>query len=41
MADRIGATFGLMSEDFIRAFNPLEALVVGFEGGAPRVTGRV
>ena len=34
MADRIGATFGLMSEDFIRAFNPLEALVVGFEGGA-------
>jgi hypothetical protein len=34
MADRIGATFGLMSEDFIRTFSPLEALVVSFEGGA-------
>jgi hypothetical protein len=34
MADRIGATFGLMSEVFIRAFNPVEALVVGFEGRA-------
>lgn len=34
MADRVGATFGLMSEDFIRAFNPLEGLVVGFEGAA-------
>jgi len=34
MADRIGATFGLMSEDFIRTFSPLDALVVGFEGGA-------
>src|SRR6266508_4599842 len=29
MADRIGATFGLMSEQFIQAFNPLEGLVVG------------
>lgn len=34
VADRIGATFGLMAEDFIRTFRPLEALVVGFEGGA-------
>jgi len=34
MADRIGATFGLMSEDFIKTFTPLEALVVGFEDGA-------
>jgi hypothetical protein len=34
MADRVGATFGLMSEDFIRAFTPLEGLVVGFEAGA-------
>jgi len=32
MADRIGATFVLMSDDFIKAFNPLEGLVVGVEG---------
>jgi hypothetical protein len=31
MADRIGATFVLMSEQFIKAFNPLEGLVVGVE----------
>jgi hypothetical protein len=34
MADRIGATFGLMSEEFVRAFNPRDGLVIGFEGGA-------
>ena len=34
MADQVGATFGLMAEDFIRAFNPLEGVVVGFEGGS-------
>jgi len=34
MADRIGATFGLMSEQFIQAFNPLEGLVVGVDGGS-------
>jgi len=34
MADRIGATFGLMSEHFIQAFNPLEGLVVGVDGGS-------
>ena len=33
MADRIGATFVLMSDQFIKAFNPLEGLVVGVEGG--------
>jgi len=31
MADRVGATFMLMSEDFIKAFNPLEGLVVGVD----------
>ena len=33
MADRIGATFVMMSDQFIKAFNPLEGLVVGVEGG--------
>src|SRR5439155_2988935 len=32
MADRIGATFVMMSDQFIKAFNPLEGLVVGVEG---------
>lgn len=31
-ADRIGATFGLMATDFIKAAQPLEAVVVGTEG---------
>ena len=32
MADRIGATFALMVDDFIKAFSPLEGLVIGSEG---------
>jgi hypothetical protein len=32
MADRVGATFGLMAEEFIRAFQPLEGLIVAVEG---------
>jgi hypothetical protein len=32
MADRIGATFGLMSEQFSKAFRPLEGIVVAVEG---------
>jgi hypothetical protein len=32
LADRIGATFGLMSEDFVTAFKPIEAMVVAVEG---------
>jgi hypothetical protein len=32
LADRIGATFALMSEDFARAFQPAEGLIVGEEG---------
>jgi len=32
MADRIGATFALMVDDFAKAFSPLEGLVVSFEG---------
>jgi hypothetical protein len=31
MADRIGATFSLMADDFIQAFNPVEALVVAVD----------
>jgi hypothetical protein len=31
MADRIGATFSLMADEFIQAFNPVEALVVAIE----------
>jgi hypothetical protein len=31
MADRIGATFSLMADEFIQAFNPVEALVVAVE----------
>jgi len=34
MADRVGATFMLMSDDFIKAFNPLEGLVVGVDDNA-------
>jgi len=31
MADRIGATFSLMADDFIQAFNPVEAIVVAID----------
>jgi hypothetical protein len=31
MADRIGATFSLIADDFIQAFNPVEALVVAID----------
>jgi len=34
LADRVGATFVLMAEDFVRAFQPVEGLVVGVEGDA-------
>ena len=32
MADRMGATFALMLDDFAKAFSPLEGLVIGVEG---------
>lgn len=32
MADRIGATFALMLDDFVKAFSPLEGLVISVEG---------
>ena len=32
MADRVGATFAMMIDDFIKAFSPLEGLVIGSEG---------
>jgi len=32
MADRVGATFVLMLDDFIKAFSPFEGLVIGIEG---------
>ena len=32
MADRVGATFALMSKDFVEAFKPIEGLVVSVEG---------
>ncbi len=32
LADRIGATFGLMTEDFVRAFRPTQGLIVGIDG---------
>ena len=31
MADRIGATFSLMADEFIQAFNPVEGIVVSVE----------
>jgi hypothetical protein len=34
LADRVGATFALMAEEFVRAFQPIEGLVVGVEGDA-------
>jgi len=32
LADRVGATFGLMAEEFIQAFQPVEGLVVALDG---------
>jgi len=32
MADRIGATFTLMADEFIQAFQPIEGIVVSMEG---------
>ena len=32
LADRIGATFGLMANEFVKAFQPIEGLVVGIDG---------
>ena len=32
LADRIGATFSLMIEEFVKAFEPLEGMVVAVEG---------
>jgi len=32
MADRVAATFALMANDFVTAFNPVESLVVSAEG---------
>ena len=34
LADRVAATFALMAEEFVRAFQPVEGLVVGVEGDA-------
>jgi hypothetical protein len=34
LADRVGATFALMAEEFVRVFHPVEGLVVGVEGDA-------
>jgi hypothetical protein len=33
MADRIGATFALMADEFIQTFNPVEAVVVAIDNG--------
>lgn len=33
LADRIGATFGLMASEFVKAFQPIEGLVVALDGG--------
>jgi hypothetical protein len=32
LADRIGATFGLMTSEFVKAFQPIEGLVVAVDG---------
>jgi hypothetical protein len=34
LADRIGGTFGLMADDFVKVFEPLQGLVVAAEGDA-------
>ena len=31
LADRVGATFALMAEEFVRAFQPIEGLIVSVE----------
>lgn len=31
MADRVGATFALMADDFLQAFNPVEGIVISVE----------
>ncbi len=33
VADRVGATFQLMADDFLKAFTPIEAIVVAYDGG--------
>jgi hypothetical protein len=32
LADRIGATFALMAEEFVKAFDPLQGMIVAVEG---------
>ena len=32
LADRVGATFVLMAEDFVKTFQPMEGLIVGVDG---------
>lgn len=32
LADRVGATFALMADDFVKAFEPVEGLVVALDG---------
>ena len=32
LADRVGATFGLMADEFVKAFEPLQGVVVAVEG---------
>ncbi len=32
LADRIGATFSLMAEEFVKAFDPLQGMIVAVEG---------
>ena len=32
LADRVGATFGLMTAEFVKAFQPMESLVVSVDG---------
>jgi hypothetical protein len=34
LADRIGATFGLMADEFVQAFEPLQGMIVAVEGDA-------
>jgi len=34
LADRVGATFGLMTGEFVKAFKPTEGLIVGVESDA-------
>ena len=32
LADRIGATFALMADEFVKAFEPLQGMIVAVEG---------